>query len=176
MAFAMTPLYCLSPDRERFSGSVAEDDDDVKTTKARRLGSHRSCSSVLLVRTLIRKGAVAGCRRGSAGWRKTSPAGGSIGGRRPPGNICVTRGAFRGCGPVRSSVRLRQRSPVDVIATSSDAAVVCMDMSHSAWRYYSSYRYHSELDAQKLSHYPDDISAYLGSKKFIIISGKSGKA
>lgn len=51
--------------------------------------------------------------RGRAGWRDTSPAGGSspTWKERPAGNICVTWGAFRGCGPVRPSVSSAARSP-----------------------------------------------------------------
>lgn len=99
MAFAMT-LVIIQPAASRIGGRGRR----RRRTKAGQLGSHRSRSSVLpRTRTLIR-------RRGRAGWRDTSPAGGSSPRwkERPAGNICVTWGAFRGCGPVRPSVRLRQ--------------------------------------------------------------------
>jgi len=59
-------------------------------------------------------------------------------GKRPAGNICVTWGAFRGCGPVRPFVCGKE----PVIATSSDAAVVCMPGSRDALRYHHHHHHH----------------------------------
>ena len=75
-------------------------------------------------------------------------------GKRPAGNICVTWGAFRGCGPVRPFVCGKE----PVIATSSDAAVVCMPGSRDALRYHHHHHHHHHYRCQNRPTVASDSS------------------
>lgn len=90
-------------------------------TKAGQLGSHRSRSSVLLVHgALIRE-------RGRAGRRDTSPAGGSSSmWKETARQATYVQREGRFVAAVPSVHPSAARSSADVIATSSDAAVVCI--------------------------------------------------